>query len=222
MTSEAQWILWALAAFELLVALYILAKYKRTASIYALVGSLLGFTLMAIFVGLQLGTNDDAVRTMFGRLAFYGGCVTFTSGFALSLAYPILSNIQPQRRALLIGLPLAFFLPYILFVPSFLTTVTLDGMSLTIVPGSAFWLFTLFAAGYWVATAVILLRKLPKISGTLKKQATLFTVVYIISAAIGLIVAFIFPLFNVPINAVIGGLIPGVSVLFIAGIVLRR
>lgn len=222
MNSEAQWILWVLAAFELLVALYSLVKYKRTDSIYALAGSLFGFAVMAVFVGLQLGTNDDAVRTMFGRFAFYGGCVSFTSFFALSLAYPTLSNIQPYRRALLIWLPLAFFLPYILFVPHYLETVTLSGTSLTMTTGYAFWLFTLFAFGYFLATAVNFLRKLSAVSGTLKKQATLFTILYIFGAGIGLLLTFIFPLSGLVTNAVVGGLAPGIITLVIAGIVLRR
>lgn len=215
-------LLFALAAFEFLLMLYILRQYERRGSIYALAGLLFGFVVIAVFAGLQLFTSDDTLRLLFGKLAFYGGCISFVSNLLLAIEYPVPSRVSSKWKTILSVGPLAFFLPYILFAPNFIDHIVRINSALNVFPGSSFWVFTLFVLGYYFATSILLVQKQKSVIGTQKKQARLFAIVYILTAALGILDTFLLPLKGIPSNAVFGADVDAVVVTLIAFIVLRK
>ncbi len=215
-------LLWVLAVFELLLMLYILRRYQRTGSIYALCGLLFGFVVIAVFVGIQLLTSDDTSRLLFGKLAYYGGCISFVSNLMLAIEYPIPSAVTSKWKTLLTVAPLAFFLPYILFAPDFLRRIDLSGAALHVVPGTTFWLFTFFVVMYSITASVLLLRKRRRVFGTQKTQVTLYMTLFMLTAAAVLLDTFFLPLNGIRTNGVLSAQLNAIPVTLIAFIVLRK
>lgn len=215
-------LLWVLAGFELLVMVFVLSKYQRKGSIYALCGLLFGFVVISTFAGLQLFTSDDTLRILFGKFAYYGGCISFVSTLMLAIEYPVVSNVSSKWKTILAVLPLAFFLPYMLFAPHFLDQIERKAAALFSFPGASFWIFTLFILTYYVTASSLLLQKRRHVAGVQKTQVTLFTIVFILTAGTAIVDSFLLPLAGIRSNAVLSAEVDAAVVTLIAFIVLRK
>lgn len=213
-------LLWVLASFELLLALYILIRYQRTPSIWALAGTITGFVIMAASVAAQLTVADNTTRLFFGNAAYFGGMISFVMLLALAIYYPIPSRVR--FVSVFLTAPVAFFTPFIFFNPHFVDSITRTGANLHIEPGNGFWFFAVFAVVYFDWTIALLIRKIPRVVGVQRTQLQWVTLLTAITGSGGIVLTFFLPMLGRASNPVVGGEIHGALALLIAFIVLKK
>lgn len=221
-TSYHTLILWALAALEVVLVVFILLTYEKSKAILALCGLLVGLALLSFLVGLQLTPISPLARLTVAKLAFYSGGVSFAFLLALAASYPIPTFISTRILVLSVVLPLAIFLPYILASPNFVERVTVHGNNLEVSVGRDFLPFIIFSITYFVIAFAILVDKIRKLGGEQRRQVGLLALTLGVSGVFGIIANHIFPLIGVESNRVYGPEGTGLIALVVAAIVLRK
>ncbi|MFH1235993.1 MAG: histidine kinase N-terminal 7TM domain-containing protein [Parcubacteria group bacterium] len=192
-------ILWVLAAFELLLTLYIFFRYQKTQSIYALCGMLFGFTLMSFFVGFLMTSISSSTKLFIAESAFYAGAASFVCLFAFALYYPLPTVLRSSLRRISIFGSLLLLIP-IVYNHHFLNQVDVNGGTIHVEPGALFWLFILFSVAFYLASIVVLIRKAKHAAPQQKHQVMLVTVIIGITGLLGLVADRLLPVLGVSLN----------------------
>jgi hypothetical protein len=105
----------------------------------------------------------------------------------LSWYYPIPSASIPKQTILFWLIPLIFFIPYILFNPSFIHGVERVGTALKESYGPAYFVFPLFVLGYVTWSLKNLISKLKFVEGRQLRDTRLFIWAFILAVLSGLV-----------------------------------
>ncbi|MFH1235997.1 MAG: histidine kinase N-terminal 7TM domain-containing protein [Parcubacteria group bacterium] len=211
----------ALGVVELLVAMYVFAKYQKTASIYSLIAFLLSIGVMSVLVGIIPSVGSSDGRLLIGKLAFFAGTVTFASLFSIALYFPLPSAVTKKTASLLIFAPIFVLIFLIFFSGRFVERVDIDGNLARAQPGSLFLVFTLITALYLIAAFLFMIRKVPLVGGQQRRQVIIFSWLMLITGVVGVLSDNFLPIFGIHHSAygLEGG---GLIALYVASVVLKK
>jgi len=211
----------ALGLIEILLALYVFARYQKTSSIFSLVAFLVSIGIMSILVGAMpfIDAGDD--RLLVGKFAFLAGAATFASLFSIALYFPLPSPIGKNAAFAYTFVPL-FVVAYLIFLSgSFLDRVDIENNLARAYPGAMFWVFTTLTALYLLAAFFFMVRKIPIVGGQLRSQVKIFSWLILITGILGILNDNFFPILGMyrsPLGLEAGGLIA----LYVASVVLKK
>ncbi len=190
-------VLWAVAVLEVGLLLSILFRYQRTPSIWSLCWMLVSFALMAFFVGFLLEVSI-AHQLLVAKAAFYAGACSFVALFSLAVFFPLPTAIERRDYWLTIFIPLVFLVWYIFFNTSFITSVVVDGSSISVTTGSSYGTFIGITSVYFGAALVLLLTKMRVVIGSQRRLTRALAVIVGITGTFGIITNNVFPLIGQP------------------------
>lgn len=202
------------------LAVWMLRRYQPGASIRYYAAFLLGLALIAMLHGMISLFIDGPVEllTMFDKFGYVSGVFTFSMLLLFSFHYPIPSAATPQRSELLWIVPLAFFIPYLLFSDMAIKSVMAVNGGLRESYGPGFFIFPAFVLVY-VAWAIInLINKLGFTVGRELQNTRLFILVLICSAIVGFVFDVLYPFLGsvrYPAGVYAGGALFGLSVFIV-------
>lgn len=167
-------ILGFLTAAYLVLSLWLLTKYQRSASTQSLVAFLLGLTAMSFATFLFELQSEPPTLFRIAQFAYLAGVVTFSLALIFSWNYPIPSVGAPKNQFVFFLVPLAFFVPLIFFGDEFLKAVVVTGAQRREVVGSLYWFFPALATTYFLWGFINLFRKIRYLEGRQLRIMRLF------------------------------------------------
>lgn len=174
-------------------SLWIFFTYQRSASILAYCGLLLGLSLVAAASALTTIEFSNRSLLMITRFGYLTGVLAFSMVLVFSWYYPVVSPKIPQHVVLFWTIPIAFFLPYILFNPNFVQGVEFEGSRTRESMGSGFWVFPAFVIAYAIGAVKNLIEKIRITQGTRQLAASAFLIILSVSIILGVFFDVVLP-----------------------------
>lgn len=173
------------------LSLWLLTRYQSAPAIRYYAGFLFGLAILATVSGL-LYISPDTMTVTLTRVGYIAGIWTFSMLLVFSWFFPSPSPSTPTQSNLFWLLPLAFFIPLILWSPDFVVGAAVSGSGTIENHGSLFILFPIFVMIYVVWSFVNLLQK---ITGAKSARADLvtFSWVLMVATVLGVIFDVILP-----------------------------
>lgn len=179
------YILSVLAAADICLALWMFARYIRTAAILYYAAFLLSLGCIAVISALTLTTWSDNHLLILDRLGYIFGAMTFTMLLFFSFYYPVSSKLVSGNTRLMWIIPLAFFVPFI-FIPAFIPAVSRGASFLVEEHGPLYFIFPLYVVTLFIWSMYNLVRKLKTGLG-INKSVRIFIYALLLTALIGVV-----------------------------------
>jgi hypothetical protein len=207
------YILIAIGLIEVVLGLWFLYRYKRTATNNWYIAFVLSIAFWVLAnAGIYFFANNLDKAQFYNELTWLGGVfIAFTFLF-FSFYFPI--SLKPVKgySYFLIIIPLILFVYLIFFSSLFVTSMAFEGNNQKFFTGSLFFLFPAYFFIYWTWGIINLVRKLKRTDGIHVQQLKLLLTGVIISSVFIVIFDLIYPLMG---KAVISGLGPELSIIWL-------
>lgn len=211
----------AFGFIEILLALFVFAKYQKTASINSLLVFLFSIGIMSILVGMIPSIDAPDGRLLIGKFAFLAGALTFIGLFSTALYFPLPSSFAKTIFLPVVVLSLVIVSFLIFFPGVFLDHISIEDGIAKVYPGQYFWVFTLITAALLLSAFVIMLKKISLVGGEMRSRAKIFAWLILITGIIGVLNDNLLPILGMyrsPFGLEAGGLIA----LYVASVVLKK
>ncbi|MBI2984616.1 MAG: hypothetical protein HYY50_03255 [Candidatus Kerfeldbacteria bacterium] len=216
--------LWTITLFILAASLlslsgWMVQRYQRSPSITYYAGFLSALSAIAIIQGSLFLNLESPVVLFLTRLGYLAGAATFSFLLLFTWYFPIPSQRIPKNDRWYLLLPIVFFLPLVLFNPSFIRNVVLADGFWHEIHGPLFWVFPIFVSVYVVWSLANLVTKFRYVQSPQWGSIKVFMVALIAAVLSGLIFDVLIPVTGrprIPIGIYSASLLFGFSTYIVA------